>query len=353
MTERQLQFRIGLFVIVAGVTLGLIMLRFGEFHWLWEKHYSVAVHFDEAPGVSVRTPVRKNGIAIGMVREVYFEEERGGVTVLLDINEDHPLRKDSQARLSRSLLGDAAIEFSAGISKEVHAPGAQLKGAAPVDPLEIVHRIESQTSAALESFAATSSEWREVARNVNLLVGTQRGNLDAVIERAAEALNEFTVTMRNANQVLGDPQNQANLQKTLEALPEMVADTRQTIAAVRSAVQRADQSLGNIQRVTEPLAERSEVIVASLERGAQSLESLLGELKQFSRAVSRENGSLKMLVSDPELYQNLNASAGSLQLLLKNMEPAMKDLRIFSDKVARHPELIGVRGALRGSSGVK
>jgi phospholipid/cholesterol/gamma-HCH transport system substrate-binding protein len=31
----------------------------------------------------------------------------------------------------------------------------------------------------------------------------------------------------------------------------------------------------------------------------------------------------------------------------------VKDLRIFSDKVARHPELIGVSGALKGSSGLK
>ncbi|MCA9147569.1 MAG: hypothetical protein KDB05_32570, partial [Planctomycetales bacterium] len=30
-----------------------------------------------------------------------------------------------------------------------------------------------------------------------------------------------------------------------------------------------------------------------------------------------------------------------------------RDVRIFSDKVARHPELIGVSGALRGSAGIK
>jgi phospholipid/cholesterol/gamma-HCH transport system substrate-binding protein len=31
----------------------------------------------------------------------------------------------------------------------------------------------------------------------------------------------------------------------------------------------------------------------------------------------------------------------------------VRDLKIFSDKVARHPEIIGVGGALRGSSGLK
>ena len=34
-------------------------------------------------------------------------------------------------------------------------------------------------------------------------------------------------------------------------------------------------------------------------------------------------------------------------------KPIVRDMRIFSDKVARHPELIGVGGALKGSSGLK
>jgi hypothetical protein len=31
----------------------------------------------------------------------------------------------------------------------------------------------------------------------------------------------------------------------------------------------------------------------------------------------------------------------------------VKDLRIFADKIARHPEKIGVGGALKGDSGLK
>jgi phospholipid/cholesterol/gamma-HCH transport system substrate-binding protein len=50
---------------------------------------------------------------------------------------------------------------------------------------------------------------------------------------------------------------------------------------------------------------------------------------------------------------NLNRSAESASMLLRNLEPVIRDLRVFSDKVARHPELIGVSGALKGSSGLK
>ncbi|MCA9023317.1 MAG: hypothetical protein KDA74_24380, partial [Planctomycetaceae bacterium] len=46
-------------------------------------------------------------------------------------------------------------------------------------------------------------------------------------------------------------------------------------------------------------------------------------------------------------------SASSLTVLLNNLEPIARDIRIFSDKIARHPEILGVSGAMKGSSGLK
>ena len=43
----------------------------------------------------------------------------------------------------------------------------------------------------------------------------------------------------------------------------------------------------------------------------------------------------------------------SLSMLLKNLQPIVQDMRVFTDKVARRPELLGVGGALRPSSGLK
>jgi phospholipid/cholesterol/gamma-HCH transport system substrate-binding protein len=69
--------------------------------------------------------------------------------------------------------------------------------------------------------------------------------------------------------------------------------------------------------------------------------------------VNSEDGSINRFARDPELYENLNSSAESLNLLVRSLEPILKDVRVFSDKVARHPELLGVSGAMKGSSGIK
>ena len=157
----------------------------------------------------------------------------------------------------------------------------------------------------------------------------------------------------NANQVLGDPRQQQNLKRSLEALPRLVGETESTLRAVRTTVLTVNGNLENLQGVTDPLARRGGSIVGRLDKTLGNLETLTGDLSRFSRTVNTPEGSLNRLARDPTLYRNLNDSAASLSVLLKNIEPVVRDLRIFSDKVARHPELLGVRGALKGSAGVK
>ncbi len=255
--------------------------------------------------------------------------------------------------LSRSLLGDATLEFAPGKSREMLRPGDRIEGGPSEDPLEIISRMESKTNQALDSFAATSEEWRKVGSTLNALTETHRGHLDQVIEEAAESLHSFTLTMRSLNKTIADPQSQENLRTTLAALPEMMEETRLTIQGIRKAVVKADAALGNLSEVTAPLAKRSGTIAARLDSSIASLETLLGELALFSRTINSENGSLKLLASDSQLYRNLDDSAASLQLILKNLEPMIRDMRVFSDKIARHPELLGVRGVIDPSSGVK
>jgi hypothetical protein len=53
------------------------------------------------------------------------------------------------------------------------------------------------------------------------------------------------------------------------------------------------------------------------------------------------------------VYQNLDDAAGSLARVMARAEKITRDLEVFADKIARRPELIGVGGAIRPSSGLK
>lgn len=358
MNERQLQFRVGLLAILSLGIGAWLVVQFGELRELWQPTYAVEVLFQQAPGVFAGTPVKTNGVKVGSVREVRLAD--AGVAVTLDIEVRCPLRADAEVSLSRGLLGDTSVNLLPGRSEKPLAPDAAIAAKPYADPLDAVQRMEANVSVALASFQQTSDEWRKVGANFNGLMETKRGDLDLVVERTAESLQEFTVAMRafsasaqQANAVLGDPQNQENLRKTLESVPALVEDTRAAIVAVRTAVQKADESLANLAETTGPLADRSASIVTRLDGTLANLESLSGELNDFAKLVNTEDGTLRAVASDPSLYRNLDRSAESLTVLLANLEPILRDLRVFSDKIARHPEVMGVGGAITPSDGTK
>jgi len=374
MNERQLQFRVGLFVIVA-MSIGVVLiLQFSEFRNFWEKTYRIAIHFDEVPGLQIGCPVKQNGITIGSVEEMLLDEEQGGVLVVVEIRDSIRLRADATAQLSRSVFGDGAVTFTSGKSPEFLAPQTRMKGIQSGDPLMAIERMERTVGQTLNSFVATSQEWQKVAKNLNNLMETHRGNLDDVIERTALALDHFNITMEvasktfgeaggtlrhatqtlaSANALLADPQLQRDLRQTAAVLPLIVDEARQTIAAARISMAKVTENLDIIQQATMPLAQESGVITRKLSGSLVQLEGLLTELNQFSQLLNQKDGTLQKLASDPQLYQNLNRSAGALGVLFDNLNPAIRDFRIFADKVARHPEILGVSGAMRGSTGLK
>lgn len=366
-TERQLQFRVGMLVIVAvSVCVGLV-IQFGEMQQLWKKRYAVKIQLDNGAGLYTTAPVTMNGITIGSVSQVELNQTRGGVEVIVEIREDVRLPVDSRAVVTRSLMGEAAIEFIRGQEVDSLKPGGRVTGIAAADPLVMIQRLETRTLETLGAFGDTSEEWKQVAANINSLIQTERGNLDQVIERAANSLHEFTLTMKNANtmieaanEIVGDPASQQAMKDTLTALPKLVSTTKTTIdetrlavASTRQVLDAMNRNLVNLSQVTEPVGQRGEQMVAKLDSSLASIDQLLTELNRFARVVNQKDGSLQKFVSDPSLYNNLDRSSQSMAVLMRNLEPVLRDLREFSDKVARNPELLGVGGAVRPSKGLK
>ena len=354
-------------MLTALVIAAVLVLMFGELRSYWQPTYALAIQYENATGVQRGVPVRQNGLEIGTVREVRLDDATGGVLVIVDVAGDHQLRRDARPALVRSIFGDACIDFSLGTSRELLPPNSKIKGLPPRDPLRIVERLDAKVHDTLTSFGETTREWQQLAANVNRLIETKEGSLDDVVERAAGALVQFARTIEtaesalgNANRLLGDPKLQQSLQATVTALPQMVNETQGTIVAARLAIEKigvtADSlntTLDQMNRMTDPLAKATPAIVTKLDSSLGQLDSLLRELTVIAQIVNQGQGTLSKLANDPTLYDNLNRSAASIPVVLRNLELIAHDLRIFSDKIARHPEVLGVRGAIQGSSGLK
>lgn len=357
--ERKLQFQVGLVVLVAlSIGTGLI-IRFGDLQKDLQKRYTVNVHLETAGGLYHGAPVLMSGLPIGHVARIRFNDGEG-VTAELGVRPEIQIRSDSRPMVTRSLLGEAALEFLPGRSEEFLVDGSDVIGQGASDPLAAVQRLEGRAVQLLDSMAATTNEWQKVGANVNSLMTTNRGNMDQVIERAADSLHELTITLQNANKmiasanrVLGDPTTQQSLQDTINSMPALVEDTRRTIVGSRVAIENVNRNLVNLAQITEPVGQRGEQMVAKLDSSLGNLDQLLSELNRFTQMINKPNGSIQKFAADPALYDNLNRSSQSLAILLRNAEPLLKDFKEFSDKIARNPEILGAGGVVRPSNGLR
>lgn len=94
-------------------------------------------------------------------------------------------------------------------------------------------------------------------------------------------------------------------------------------------------------------------MVTRIDQTIARLDELLGQFSDFGRKLNAGEGSLGRLMRDPELYQHLNSAAANIEHLTRDLKPILADVRVFTDKISRHPESLGIRGAMQRSPGIK
>ena len=97
MNDRVMQFRVGVMVLATAIIAGILVVLFGDLPSLVQSTYPLQMSFADARGVSSGTPVRKNGILVGRVASISLNE-RGGVSVVADIDSYVPIYRDEQPR---------------------------------------------------------------------------------------------------------------------------------------------------------------------------------------------------------------------------------------------------------------
>lgn len=360
MDERQQEFRVGLLAIAAIGAIVVMVFRFGDIGNQLKAGTSIEILLPAADGIHPETPIRMSGIQIGHVKSLELVAEGRGVLLTALIEPEYTFRNDSIAQVSTSLLGDGALNIVPGQAGEAIKAGDRLIGRPAANPMEVMARMEDRLAATLGSFENTGNEWSRLANNLNRMMESSGPDGVNTMQRAAVALEQFTRTMKTtettlaaAGSLLNDPAYQKSLSDTLTALPALLNQTRQTVNTVDRVMQQVGATAQNLNTATAPLAAQSPQIVARLNQSLGNIESITKDLSAVSTLMNQNDGTVRRLLTDGSLYRNLNSTSASLSVLLQNLKPVVADLQVFSDKVARHPELLGVRGVMRGSDGEK
>ena len=396
MDERILKFRVGVMVLAAVIVGGILVLLFGDTRTLARGSYAIHMHFSDAPGVSEGTPVRKSGILIGRVTSVRFAEQ-GGVNVEAKIDGNVKLYRSEVPQVSGSLLGgDVVIQFvrrprntptepvpaapgkltadgtpsvlTAAVDPEkappppsgpVQGPDEEvqpeeyIEGMVAPNAFQVLSDMQGDLGQAIQSLSGAGTEVSKLAGNINKLLESNDEQINRIVNKTEGALDTFQRALASVDDMIGDKEVRDSIKSMLKDMPALLTDSRATITTIRTTVESVDRNLRNMEGLTGPLGERGEGIVTRVDEAVTRLDDLLGILSDFGRKLNSGEGSLGMLMRNPELYQNLNSAAKNIEQVSRELKPIVSDVRVFSDRIARHPELLGVRGAIQKSPGTK
>jgi phospholipid/cholesterol/gamma-HCH transport system substrate-binding protein len=358
MDDRVLRLRVGVVVLAAAMITAFLVARFGDLPLLGAATYTVYVRFPRAPGVTEGTPVRMSGVQIGRVTRLELLQPTG-VRVVTEIERGRTIL-DSHACwiTSASVLGDSVLEF---VPPDRVPPDARpiedrteiINGRVAANPLEVLTEVGPSLEASLVSVRDAGAEVATAARNLNNVIANNQDQLPRVAQKAERALDQFGTAMTNLNGIFDDPQMRADLRRTLQDFPRFMEEARSTLGraneafdSMKSASSRADRNLANLENFTKPLGERGPQLVDNLDGSLANINQLLERLVTFSDNLNNRQGTLGRILHDDALYLRLERTLTNAEDITARLKPIMDDVRVFSDKIARDPRQLGLKGAL-------
>jgi phospholipid/cholesterol/gamma-HCH transport system substrate-binding protein len=243
------------------------------------------------------------------------------------------------------------------------------------DPYEVFNMIGNLESDVRDTLAAIQQAGQSVeaaGRQVDDLAVQVRsfvavdddpqneGELRRLTRRADQVLQDFDTAIANINRVFGNEKFQSDLFSSVERLPRVLENAEGTFQTFRATleefegigesakrtVQAAERTATNVAEFTEPLGENGEELVAAIQQTIADLDRAVIEVGTFTERLNRGGGTLGMLLEDDALYWQVKRIADNIERATVQIRPILSDVRVFSDKIARDPRQLGVKGAL-------
>lgn len=285
---------IGLCVIVA-----LAILFFGINYLkginLFKPANFYYVNYDNIAGLDNAAPVTIDGYKVGQVREIEFNYDNPGkIKVTLALNENLKVPEDSYAVIEQGLLNGASIVIRLGKSRNMIPLGGEIKGDVAKGMMDAVTQdIMPQVNDILPSVNALLVNLNQTAGNINAL--SSHPALAASIARLSTITANITDLTASLNQSLGS------------GVPALMHNTQDITAKLDSVA--ADLAVLSSELKSLPISDTMDDVKATT-----------SNLRQMSEEINNPDGTLGLLLRDPQLYNQLNQVSADIDSLIVDIK---------------------------------
>lgn len=290
--------RIGLLVASA------ILILFSGFYFLkganiFSGENEFFAYYDNVQGLQASSPVQIKGLNVGRVSAI--ELNGGGkVKVTIAINKKTDVPKGTIAMLaSTDLLGTKAISLNLGKSSQLVPDESVL----PSDVEGgIIDAISAEITPLLIDLRHVVGTFDTVMIGINgVLDPVARANLQASIANLNTTTSNFSQLSSRLNAESGQ-------------LTGVIRNANTITSNLANNNERIDRIIRNAELTTNQLSE------AQIDQTISQFKTAANELQAVVAKVNSNEGSLGLLVNDKGLYNSLNASLGTLNSLMADVE---------------------------------
>ncbi len=120
---------VGLLVLIGAAALLFLALQSANLLSLsFQKTYNVSAMFDNIGGLKKQAAVKSAGVVVGRVKDINFDGNSYQARVVMAIEVQHQVPKDSSLKiLTSGLLGEQYIGIEAGAEEKVLAEGDKVQ----------------------------------------------------------------------------------------------------------------------------------------------------------------------------------------------------------------------------------
>ena len=249
------------------------------------------VKFKNVNGLAKSSPVFADGVRVGIVRDIYYDYNQAeNVVVEVELDTELRIPKGSSAELTSELMGGVRMDILlANNPREKYAIGDTIPG--------------KLNNGMMESVAA-------------------------LMPQIEQMLPKLDSIMTSLNTILGDK----SIPATLHSVEKMAANLEVTSGQLKVLMGRdIPQLTGKLNTLGDNFISISDNLKKiDYANTFNEIEQTLANVKIVTEKLNSKDNTVGLLLNDPQLYNNLNATTANAASLLEDLKEHPKRYVHFS-----------------------
>ncbi len=302
------------YALVGSFVIGFLILTLGVSMWLSSGRDKVkyiqyqVITGESVAGLALNSQIDYRGVNIGKVSNISLDKEDPSlVTILLDVDENAPIKRDTTAVLTgKGVTGLVTVSLTGGSAEaERLLPTAE-------EPIPVIKNGPSLSKRLDEAFD-----------NITASISNLSDQIDHIL--TPENIERFNRVAENIVQITDD---------LADATPKVRTFIEESTDLVNSAKPHIETSMGSIQSIIERINKSTKNIDKSIE---EFLVSFSGVPENFNRTVKSWHGVA--YTTDDHIRR-----------VLPQLQTTLEDLSRLIEKLNHTPEAL-IRGDAKGRRG--